>query len=270
MWLKEARKDTSKALRVRKKARNLNRTCEHSQCKMTAPATLYIVATPIGNLSDMTLRAIEVLRQTPVLACEDTRQTLKLLQHFNLPKKELISYHAFNERAVTEKILARLEQGQNVALLSDAGTPAISDPGFYLVRAAFERQLKVVPVAGVSALTTAISVCPLPVNRFCFEGFLPHKKGRQSRLKFLAAHAQSAIVFYESPHRLLKLLEELQTYFGDAQAMIARELTKVHEEIVVGSLSELRQRFSGKKILGEFVVILSPLSNVAEQSDEIE
>lgn len=235
---------------------------------MDSSATLYIVATPIGNLGDITLRAIEVLRETPVLACEDTRQTLKLLRQFDLPEKELISYHAFNERAAAEKILSRLEQGQNVALVSDAGTPAISDPGFYLVRAAFERGVKVAPIAGVSALTAAISVCPLPINRFCFEGFLPRKKGRQSRLKFLAAHAQSAIVFYESPHRLLKLLEELQTCFGDAQAMIARELTKAHEEIVVGSLSELRKKFSEKKILGEFVVILSPTSNAAEQSDE--
>jgi len=236
---------------------------------MSQPATLYVVATPIGNLDDITLRALETLRQTPIVACEDTRQTLKLLRRFNLPEKELIPYHAFNERTATEKILTHLEHGRDVALVSDAGTPAISDPGFYLVRAAFEHGVKVVPIAGVSALTAAISVCPLPINRFYFEGFLPHKKGRQSRLKFLASLSLEAIIFYESPHRLLKLLEELHTYFGDAQAMIARELTKVHEEILVGTLSELRQKCSAKKILGEFVVILSPMSKPTELSKPI-
>ncbi|MCS7014417.1 MAG: 16S rRNA (cytidine(1402)-2'-O)-methyltransferase [Chloroherpetonaceae bacterium] len=220
---------------------------------------LYVVATPIGNLGDITLRALETLRKVSVIACEDTRETLKLLRHYDLGKKELIGYHNFNERQASEKILARLEQGEEIALVSDAGTPALSDPGFYLVRAAFERGIKVVPIVGASALTAAISVCPLPVNRFYFEGFLPHKKGRQSRLRFLASQSLEAIIFYESPHRLLRLLEELQTYFGDARAMVARELTKLHEEIVVGTLSELKATFSSKKILGELVVVLSPI-----------
>lgn len=228
---------------------------------------LYVVATPIGNLGDITLRALETLRRVSVIACEDTRETLKLLRHYDLGEKELIRYHNFNERNASEKILLRLEQGEEIALVSDAGTPAISDPGFYLVRAAFERGIKVVPIAGVSALTAAVSVCPLPINRFYFEGFLPHKKGRQSRLKFLASQSLEAIIFYESPHRLLKLLEELQTYFGsNAKAMVARELTKLHEEIVVGSLSELKAMFSSKKVLGEFVVVLSPVRHSEHSS----
>ncbi len=217
--------------------------------------TLYIVATPIGNLEDITLRALNTLKAVDLIACEDTRQTLKLLRHYSILDKALLTYHSFNERTATERIIAELLQGKSVALVSDAGTPSISDPGFFLVRAAYERGLRVVPVPGISALTAAVSVSPIPIRYFHFEGFLPQKKGRHTRLKHLASLG-STIIFYESPHRILKLLDELQEYFGNPTVMIARELTKLHEEILLGSPAELKAKFASKKILGEFVVIV--------------
>lgn len=228
-----------------------------TESSITSPSegTLYIVATPIGNLEDITLRALRVLREVPTIACEDTRQTLVLLRHYEVGHKALLSYHNFNERSSAEKILALLESGESVALVTDAGTPGISDPGFYLVREARRRGVKVVPVPGVSAVTAAISVSPLPINRFYFEGFLPQKKGRQTRLKFLSALGET-VVLYESPHRLLKLLDELQTHFNGAQLFIARELTKLYEEFFTGSVAGAQQFFSSKKLLGEFVIII--------------
>lgn len=217
--------------------------------------TLYIVATPIGNLEDITLRALNTLKAVDLIACEDTRQTLKLLRHYNISDKPLFAYHNFNERTATERIISELLQGKSVALVSDAGTPSISDPGFFLVRAAHEHGLRVVPIAGVSALTAAISVSPIPIRYFHFEGFLPQKKGRQTRLKHLALLG-STVIFYESPHRLLKLLDELALHFGNPTVMIARELTKLHEEILLGSPAELKAKFESKKVLGECVVIV--------------
>ncbi len=231
-------------------------------------ATLYIVATPIGNLDDITFRAVQTLRETPIIACEDTRRAGQLLRYLNLPEKELVSYHNFNERQCAEKLLARLARGESVALVSDAGTPSVSDPGFYLVRAAHREGIRVVPIAGVSALTAAVSVCPLPINRFYFEGFLPHKKGRQTRLKFLAA-LECAVVLYESPHRIIKLLDEVQTHFGSRQVMIARELTKLYEEILIGLPVDLKEKLSSKKILGEFVIVVSP-SAASDKDDAVE
>ncbi|MFN3560571.1 MAG: 16S rRNA (cytidine(1402)-2'-O)-methyltransferase [Chloroherpetonaceae bacterium] len=217
--------------------------------------TLYIVATPIGNLEDITLRALHTLKTVDLIACEDTRHTLKLLRHYNISDKPLFAYHTFNERTATERLINELLQGKSVALVSDAGTPSLSDPGFFLVRAAHEQGLRVVPIAGVSALTAAVSVSPIPIRYFYFEGFLPQKKGRQTRLKYLAS-LSTTVILYESPHRLLKLLDELTEYFGNPTVMIARELTKLHEEILLGSPSELKAKFSSKKILGEFVVIV--------------
>ncbi len=217
--------------------------------------TLYIVATPIGNLEDITLRALNTLKAVDLIACEDTRHTLKLLRHYGISDKPLFAYHNFNERTATERIIAELLEGKSVALVSDAGTPSISDPGFFLVRAAHEHSLPVVPVPGISALTAAVSVSPIPIRYFHFEGFLPQKKGRQTRLKYLASLG-STVILYESPHRLLKLLDELALHFGNPTVMIARELTKVHEEILLGSPKELKAKFESKKILGEFVVIV--------------
>ena len=217
--------------------------------------TLYIVATPIGNLEDITLRALHTLKAVDLIACEDTRQTLKLLRHYNIPDKPLFAYHNFNERTATERLIAELLQGKSAALVSDAGTPTLSDPGFFLVRAAYQNGVRVVPIAGISALTAAISVSPIPIRYFHFEGFLPQKKGRQTRLKHLASLG-STVVLYESPHRLLKLLDELTEHFGNPTVMLARELTKVYEEILIGTATELKAKLSSKKILGEFVVIV--------------
>jgi 16S rRNA (cytidine1402-2'-O)-methyltransferase len=208
-----------------------------------------------------------------LIACEDTRQTVKLLRHFGIAQKPLISYHNFNERAAAEQILCEIQREKSVALVTDAGTPAISDPGFFLVREAYRREIKVVPIGGISALTAAVSICPIPIRYFHFEGFLPQKKGRQTRLKTLA-RLDAAVVLYESPHRILKLLDEIEVYFGNPTVMIARELTKVFEEILVGSLSEMKAKLSSKKLLGEFVVIVGegdlPQESLFEDESENE
>mgnify|MGYP001082698977 CR=1 FL=1 len=230
--------------------------------------TLYIVATPIGNLEDITLRALNTLKAVDLIACEDTRQTLKLLRHYHIPEKPLVAYHNFNERSATERLIAELLQGKSVALVSDAGTPTLSDPGFFLVRTAYQKRIRVVPIAGISALTAAICVSPIPIRHFYFEGFLPQKKGRLTRLKHLASLG-STVVLYESPHRILKLLNELAEHFGNPTVMLARELTKVYEEILIGSATELKTQLSSKKILGEFVVIVhsEPSSNDFSEDD---
>lgn len=234
-----------------------------------ASGTLYVVATPIGNLDDITLRALQTLKAVDLIACEDARQTLKLLRRYEIPDKPLLTHHAFNERSTTERIIAELQQGKSVALVSDAGTPAISDPGFYLVRAAWERGVRIEPIPGPSALVAAISVSPIPIRRFCFEGFLPQKKGRRARLKRLAELGET-IALYESPHRILKLLDELIEHFSNPTVMLARELTKLHEEILVGKASELKAKLAERKILGEFVVIVDSPNASSEQSEESE
>ncbi len=223
----------------------------------TANGTLYIVATPLGNLEDITLRAINTLKSANAIACEDTRKTSILLRHLGISGKNLISYHAFNETKAINTILNLLEDGLDVAVVTDAGTPAISDPGYALVRAAYDLPVKVIPVPGPSAATAALSICPLPVHNFFFAGFLPHKKGRKSKLEFFAS-IKCTIVFYESPHRILKLLGEIEDYFPGARVFIAREITKLHEEYLCGSTSEVIQRFTGEKTRGEFVVVVSP------------
>ena len=219
--------------------------------------TLYIVATPLGNLEDITLRAIKTLTSVNAIACEDTRRASILLRHLGISGKKLISYHAFNETKAISSILSLLEDNLDVAVITDAGTPVISDPGYALVRAAYDLPAKVIPIPGPSAATAALSVCPLPVHNFFFAGFLPHKKGRQSKLEFLAS-IECTVVFYESPHRILKLLGEIEDTFPDAQIFIAREITKIHEEYLYGSASEMTERFKGEKTRGEFVVIVSP------------
>ncbi|ACF12504.1 Uroporphyrin-III C/tetrapyrrole (Corrin/Porphyrin) methyltransferase [Chloroherpeton thalassium ATCC 35110] len=226
-----------------------------SSTTTTLEPALYIVATPIGNLEDMTFRAVTTLRAADCIACEDTRQTRKLLQHFAIDSKTLLSYHNFNERTASAKILEFLQSGKSVALVSDAGTPVISDPGFFLVRAARDAGFRVVPIPGASALAAAVSVSPLPVNRFYFEGFLPQKKGRQTRLQYLA-ELESSVVLYESPHRILKLLDELSAHFGDRQIMLAREMTKIYEEFLLGTIAEAKANLQERKIQGEFVVIV--------------
>ncbi len=219
--------------------------------------TLYVVATPLGNLEDITLRAIRILKESGAIACEDTRRASILLRHFDISGKRLISYHNYNEPRAISQIIALLEEGNDVALITDAGTPVISDPGYALLHALHDRGLQVIPIPGPSALTAALSACPLPVNNFFFAGFLPHKKGRKSRLEYLAA-LQAPFVVYESPFRIMKLLDELNNILADARIFIGREMTKIHEEYITGSIEEIRQQLAEGKTRGEFVVIVEP------------
>ena len=216
---------------------------------------LYIVPTPIGNLEDMTFRAIRILKEVDVVLAEDTRTSAKLMQHYDI-KTKLISHHKFNEHKTSNGVAERIELGETVALISDAGTPGISDPGFFLVRACIERNIEVETLPGATAFVPALVNSGLPCDKFCFEGFLPQKKGRQSRIAELADE-QRTIVFYESPFRLVKLLEQLAEAFGeDRQASVSRELSKLYEENKQGTLKELAEYFASKTVKGEIVVIV--------------
>ncbi|NTV99197.1 MAG: 16S rRNA (cytidine(1402)-2'-O)-methyltransferase [Chlorobiaceae bacterium] len=219
--------------------------------------TLYVVATPLGNLEDITLRAIRILRESGAIACEDTRRASILLRHLEIQGKKLVSYHNFNEPKAVRQIIGLLEEGTDVALTTDAGTPVISDPGYTILQAVHERGLKVIPVPGPSALTAALSACPLPVSSFYFAGFLPHKKGRKSRIEFLCS-LRSSFVLYESPFRIMQLIDDIEERQPDAQIFIAREMTKIHEEYVSGSIAEARAYLAGGKARGEFVVVVHP------------
>lgn len=220
-------------------------------------STLYIVATPIGNLGDFSPRAVEVLKNVDYIACEDTRTSSKLLQAFQI-NKPTFSFHQHNEHHKVSHVLNILDAGQKVALISDAGMPAISDPGFLAVRAAKTNGHDVVVIPGPDAATTALVASGLPSDRYAFEGFLPHKKGRQKRLAELAEEERTLII-YESPNRLLKLLKEAEKYMGgDRIAAVARELTKKFEEVVRGTIVELISEFAHRDaIKGEVVIIIS-------------
>jgi 16S rRNA (cytidine1402-2'-O)-methyltransferase len=214
---------------------------------------LYLVPTPIGNLDDITLRAVKVLQSVDGILAEDTRTSGFLLKHLGI-SKPLHSYHIFNEHGTIQRILAQLKAGKTLALVSDAGTPAVSDPGFLLVRACLEANVPVECLPGATAFVPALVNSGLPTDRFTFEGFLPHKKGRQTRIEALADETRT-MIFYESPHRLLKLLEQLAGTFGsDRPASVSRELTKLFEETVRGTLSEIAAYFAEKPIKGEIVV----------------
>jgi 16S rRNA (cytidine1402-2'-O)-methyltransferase len=219
--------------------------------------TLYVVATPLGNLEDITLRAINTLRDVDAVACEDTRRASILLKHLGISGKRLVTYHSFNEPRAVMQVMAMLEEGTDVGLITDAGTPGISDPGYSMVSALFQEGFRVIPIPGPSAVTAALSVCPLPVSSFFFAGFLPHKKGRKTRLEFLAS-LQNTFVLYESPHRIQRLLDELAGLLPDANIFVAREITKIHEEYVSGTIEEIRAHFSAKQERGEFVVVVHP------------
>jgi 16S rRNA (cytidine1402-2'-O)-methyltransferase len=220
--------------------------------------TLYVVPTPIGNLEDITLRALRILREVATIACEDTRVTASLLRHYELPQKRLISYFAGNERGRVDQIVQILLGGENVALVSDAGTPGISDPGVRLIAAAIQHGIRVEPLPGPSAAIASLVASGLPTDSFLFEGFLPHKKGRQTRLRLLAAESRT-IILYESPHRIVKALGELSEHLGgDRRGVICRELTKLHEEINRGTLAELHADYSSRaSIRGEIVVVVA-------------
>ena len=218
-------------------------------------ARLYIVPTPIGNLEDMTLRAIRILKEADLVLAEDTRKTLILLKHYGIENK-LSSHHAFNEHKSVNAVIEKLKGGSTIALVSDAGTPGISDPGFLLLRECLKENIIVECLPGPTALIPALVNSGLPCDRFVFEGFLPHKKGRQTRLLKLAEE-ESTLVFYESPHRLVKTLEQLAGSFGPARlASVSRELSKIHEENARGTLEELASHFRDKVVKGEIVIVV--------------
>lgn len=218
--------------------------------------TLYIVPTPVGNMEDMTLRAIRVLKEADLVLAEDTRTSGILLKHFDI-KNHLMAHHKFNEHGTAAGIVERLKAGQTIALVSDAGTPGISDPGFFLAREAAHAGITVQTLPGATAFVPALVSSGLPCDRFCFEGFLPQKKGRQTHLLSLQDETRT-MVFYESPYRLLKTLQQFAEVFGeDRQVGVAREISKVYEEHVRGTLQEVIAHFTEKDPRGEIVIILA-------------
>ena len=218
--------------------------------------TLYIVPTPVGNMEDMTFRAVRILKEADLVLAEDTRTSGILLKHYDI-QNHLMSHHKFNEHGTSAGIVERLKGGQTVALISDAGTPGISDPGFFLVREAVRAGIEVQTLPGATAFVPALVSSGLPCDRFCFEGFLPPKKGRQSRIETLREESRT-MIFYESPYRLLKLLQQLVEAFGeDRQASVCREISKVHEESRRGTLAELVEHFTQTEPRGEIVVIVA-------------
>lgn len=217
---------------------------------------LYVVATPIGNLEDITLRAIETLKNVDFIICEDTRVTKFLLNHFGIDKP-LIVANAFNESKSIEKIINKIKSGENAALVSDAGTPSISDPGTRIVNAAIKNEIEIVGIPGANAAILALSISGLPTDAFVFEGFLPQKKGRQKKLQQLSEEERT-IVLYESTYRIKKLLEEINQYMPSRKIVVARELTKKFEETWRGSAYEILNDIENKNIKGEFVVLIAP------------
>ncbi len=228
---------------------------------------LYLVPTPIGNLEDMTFRAIRILKEVDAVLAEDTRTSGHLLKHFDI-RTPLQSYHKFNEHSAVDRLVARLVSGDKLALISDAGTPGISDPGFLLVRACRKAGIPVECLPGATALIPAIAVSGLPSDRFCFEGFLPAKKGRQTRLLKLSLEVRT-MVFYESPYRLLRTLNDLAQALGvNRSVTVCRELSKLHEEVFHGSLTEAHAHFSSKAIKGELVLVVQGLDKTMQDEED--
>lgn len=224
--------------------------------------TMYIVATPIGNLQDITLRAIEVLKSVDYIACEDTRKTGILLKSLNIDHHPmLISFYEQNEKVRVPNILNLLKNDRNVALVSDGGTPTISDPGFRLVRQCLEENIKVISIPGPSAVVSALASSGLPTDKFIFLGFLPRKPGHRikllSNLKDANEKLEATVVIYEAPHRIVKVLNDIKSVFGNIEIRIARELTKIHEELVVDSIDNLIEKYGKQEPRGEFVVLFS-------------
>ena len=217
---------------------------------------LYLIPTPVGNMEDMTFRAIRLLKEADVVLCEDTRTSGILLKHFQIEGKRLMAHHKFNEHGTAKNIVERLKSGETICLITDAGTPGISDPGFFLVREAVEAGIEVQTLPGATAFVPALVSSGLPCDRFCFEGFLPQKKGRQTRIEELS-HETRTMIIYESPRRIVKTLEQLAVAFGEDRKMSAcREISKVHEESVRGTIAEVLAHFKEKEPKGEFVLII--------------
>jgi 16S rRNA (cytidine1402-2'-O)-methyltransferase len=216
--------------------------------------TLYLVATPIGNLEDITYRAVKVLASVDLIAAEDTRKTKILLDHYNI-SKPMMSYYSYNEQARVPQLIEKLLAGQSIALVSDAGTPGISDPAFHIVQQALKNAITIIPIPGPAACITALIASGLPTDRFVFEGFLPLKKGRKTKFESLKSESRT-IIIYESPHRIIKTLTDIQTYLGARDVVVARELTKKFEEIVRGSVQSVLAEIEKKTPRGEYVVII--------------
>lgn len=227
------------------------------------PGILYVVATPIGNLEDMTYRAVRILKEVEWVACEDTRTTRRLLDHYGIQTRTL-SYHEHNEAARTEDLIVRLQQGENGALVSDAGTPLLSDPGYRVVRAAVEAGIKVEALPGASALLAGLVVSGLPTDQFHFGGFLPAKQGQRTRLLESLRDEPATLIFYEAPHRILESLADIQATLGEREVVAARELTKLHEEVLRGTPAEIRAVLEARdSIRGEFVVLIAKAAEPA-------
>jgi len=223
----------------------------------TLPAALYLVPTPIGNLEDITLRALRVLRQCDIIACEDTRTTSKLLKLLGIEPKVLVSYYEHNEKSKAKSLADEISSGKSVALVSEAGTPIISDPGWTIVQEAINRELPVVPLPGASAFITALIASGLPADKFTFLGFPPHKKGRRTFL-YKVEESEITVILYESPHRIAKLVDELSEIFKPERCIcIVRELTKIYEEFIRGTIADVQKKIKAKSNLkGEFVVVI--------------
>jgi 16S rRNA (cytidine1402-2'-O)-methyltransferase len=229
--------------------------------------TLYIVATPIGNLEDLTLRALRVLREVDAIACEDTRQTYKLLSHFGI-SKPVVSYHEHNEAGRATELVKRMEGGASVALVTDAGTPLVSDPGYRLVQAAIAAGVTVVPIPGPSAVVTALSAAGLPTDSFRFCGFLPAKSSQRKKLLEELKAETCTLVFYETPHRILDALEEITTVMPSRPVVVARELTKLHEEFLRGTAAEIRAQLASRpSVKGEITLLIGKANEAAEADD---
>ena len=223
-------------------------------------AKLYVVPTPIGNLDDITIRAIKTLESVDIILCEDTRRSKKLLNHIGV-KSNLKSHHKFNEHKELEKVVEKIILGNNVALITDAGTPGISDPGFLIIRSCIAKKIKVECLPGPTALIPGIVLSGLPMEKFIFEGFLPLKKGRSSKLKVLSFETRT-MIFYESPHKLIKTLNDFKSTFGSERKIsVSRELTKIYEETKRGSIKEIIKIFENKKPKGEFVIVVNGRKN---------
>ncbi|MBO4641510.1 MAG: 16S rRNA (cytidine(1402)-2'-O)-methyltransferase [Bacteroidaceae bacterium] len=229
--------------------------------------TLYLVPTPVGNLEDITYRALRILKEADLILAEDTRTSGILLKHFEI-KNAMLSYHKFNEHQTVDRVVERLRAGDTVAVVSDAGTPGISDPGFLVAREAIRAGIEVVTLPGATAFVPALVSSGLPCDRFCFEGFLPQKKGRQSRLEALRDEMRT-MIFYESPHRVVKALTQFVEVFGpDRPVSVCREISKIHEESVRGSLQEVLDYFQSNEPRGEFVIVVGGLDEKEEKKKE--
>ncbi len=231
--------------------------------------TLYIVSTPIGNLEDITLRALRILKEVDLIAAEDTRHTVLLLRHFGI-QKPLTSYFEGNELKKREWILSRLNRGDRIALVSDAGTPGISDPGFRLIQVAIGNQIPIVPIPGPSAVITALSVSGLPTDAFLFKGFLPHKPKKKKDLLKQLEETKETLVFYESPHRISETLKNIIEVLGNREIVLTRELTKIYEEILRGKTSEVQHQLTEKKIKGEITLIISGKTRKKNNNDKVQ